>query len=74
VLGTTVGGIPDIVTDRKTGILVPPGDHKAAAAALEELLTDPEQRKLLASAGQENAEKYDWGVIAERYGELYRNC
>jgi glycosyltransferase involved in cell wall biosynthesis len=41
VVGSRVGGIPDIVADGQTGLLVPPGDARALADALVRVLTDP---------------------------------
>jgi glycosyltransferase involved in cell wall biosynthesis len=53
VLATAVGGIPEIVTDGRTGILVPaPPSASAFAAPLERLLREPAQRGALASAGR----------------------
>lgn len=40
VVSTTAGGIPDLVADGRTGLLVAPGDARALAAALERVLTD----------------------------------
>lgn len=71
VVGTNVGGIPDIVKNDVTGILVPPDDVDAAASALTRLLEDSALREKLASAGQKNAANYDWKEIAELYGEVY---
>ncbi|MEK7136817.1 MAG: glycosyltransferase family 4 protein [Patescibacteria group bacterium] len=71
VIGTTVGGIPEIVKDGSTGLLVPPDDVAAARSALGKLLRDLKLRHDLAERGKENAKKYDWGVIAERYAEVY---
>src|SRR5205814_9222746 len=45
VVATPVGGTPEVVTDGETGVLVPPRDAAALAAALRELLGDPEDRK-----------------------------
>ncbi|MGH2672745.1 MAG: glycosyltransferase family 4 protein [Actinomycetota bacterium] len=41
VVATRVGGVPDVVADGETGILVPPGDPAATAAAIERLLGEP---------------------------------
>ncbi|MDD3896240.1 MAG: glycosyltransferase family 4 protein [Candidatus Peribacteraceae bacterium] len=71
VVATRVGGIPDIVQDGKTGILVPPNDPDAAANALSTLLEDAAFRKKLAEAGRKHVQEYDWRLIAEKYGELY---
>jgi glycosyltransferase involved in cell wall biosynthesis len=71
VVATTVGGIPDIVTDGHTGLLVPPDDVSAAAAAVDRLLSDDDLRMQLGGEGRKNAEAYDWESIAKRYGEVY---
>ena len=71
VVATNIQGIPDIVEDGVTGLLVPPEDPRALAQALSSVFDDTDLRKQLAQAGQKNAQKYDWSVIAERYGEVY---
>lgn len=73
VVATDTGGIPDIVEHGRTGILVPPDNPESAAVAIETLLHDHEQREALVNAGQENARQYDWGSIAQRYAEVYRD-
>ncbi len=72
VLATRVGGIPDIVLDQKTGILVPPDDIDAAAGELRRLLTDTSLRAKLSIAAQKNAENYGWDEVAKRYREVLR--
>lgn len=71
VLATNVGGIPDIVTDGVSGILVPPDDVDKAAAALEVLVNKPEVRERLSDAGKQHKEDYDWSVIALEYASQY---
>ncbi|OIO53456.1 hypothetical protein AUJ46_05095 [Candidatus Peregrinibacteria bacterium CG1_02_54_53] len=73
VVATRTGGIPDIVEDGKTGILVTPDDAEAAAQAMQKLLADPRQWQELAQAGMLNARTYDWQGIIERYAEVYRS-
>jgi len=51
VIGSRVGGIPELVEDGKTGLLVPPGDADALAAAIKRLIDDANLRKSLADAG-----------------------
>ena len=71
VVATRRGGIPDIVEDGVTGLLVPSSDPAAAVEAIGKLLTDEGMRKRMADAGLERARRYDWRVIAERYVALY---
>jgi L-malate glycosyltransferase len=64
VVATAVGGIRDIVVHEQTGILVPPADVDAIAAALRRLLDAPAQRQAFADAGRERAQRL---FSAERY-------
>ena len=52
VVATTTGGLPEIVQDGETGILVPPGDAGALARAVSALLQDSGRRKQLGEAGR----------------------
>lgn len=72
VIGTQVDGIPDIVTDGRTGLLVPPENIDAAAEALRKLLSNDALRSQLSANGLEHAVGYDWERIAEQYGSVYR--
>jgi glycosyltransferase involved in cell wall biosynthesis len=72
VLGTNVGGIPEIVKDGETGLLVEPDNVEASAKALERLLNDSSLRHRLAEAGKAHAQAFDWSVIAEKYAEIYK--
>jgi glycosyltransferase involved in cell wall biosynthesis len=71
VVATNVGGIPDIVDDNVTGVLVPPNDPVAASRALERLLANAELRKRLGEAGRAHAAAFDWHPVAEQYGAVY---
>jgi glycosyltransferase involved in cell wall biosynthesis len=70
VVATDVGGIPEIVKHETTGILVPPDDPEAAAAALKKLLSDTYYRARLSVEARKNAERYGWDGIAERYATV----
>jgi glycosyltransferase involved in cell wall biosynthesis len=56
IVATTVGGIPEVVVDGKTGFLVPPRDHEAMAAAMIRLLKDGNLRTRMGAAGRARAE------------------
>jgi glycosyltransferase involved in cell wall biosynthesis len=51
VVGTNVGGIPEVIRNGETGILVEPGDARALAEAVESLLDDPGRRETLGKTG-----------------------
>ncbi len=61
VVATGVGGVPEVVRDRRTGLLVPPGDPVAVAAQLLTLLEDPEGARRM---GEEGA---DW--VRDRFSQ-----
>ena len=71
VIGTNIGGIPDIVQDGTTGLLVPPDDIPAAESAIRRLLQDAALKQHLAANGRENARKYDWEEITGQYAQVY---
>jgi glycosyltransferase involved in cell wall biosynthesis len=72
-VSTRVGGIPEVVEDNVSGILVPFGDIGAMAAAVEELIRDPARRGELGREAQRRArELFSAAVIVPRYQELYR--
>ena len=52
VVGTTVGGTPELVRDGETGRLVPPADSRALADAILDLLRDPARARAMARRGQ----------------------
>jgi glycosyltransferase involved in cell wall biosynthesis len=59
IVATRAGGIPEIVEDRTTGLLVEPRDHSAMAQAILELLRDPALRSQMGRAG--------WSRVNERF-------
>ena len=62
VVISAVGGIPEIVLDRETGFLVPPGDGRALLEAIEALLAEPAARSAMGAAGRQRADvHYDAG-------------
>ncbi len=69
-VASAVGGIPEIIEDGVTGLLVPPGDDRALSAALVRVIDDDALRHRLAGAARLIAARFDWGVIAERYAAV----
>ena len=57
VVGTNAGGLPEIIEDQKTGILVAPRDHESLAEALISLLSNPRRYRSMAQEGRRRAEK-----------------
>jgi len=74
VIGSEVGGIPDIIEDGVSGLLVPPGEPRALAAAIRRVLDDPALARRLGEDGfQYVAEKFDWERIADQMADLYHS-
>jgi L-malate glycosyltransferase len=72
-VATRVGGIPEVVDDNATGILVPFGDAGALADAVEDLIQVPARRNALGRAAYERArERFSAEVVVPRYEALYR--
>jgi 2-deoxystreptamine N-acetyl-D-glucosaminyltransferase/2-deoxystreptamine glucosyltransferase len=71
VVASDVGGIPTVVVDGRTGLLVPPLDRAALAAALDLVVGDPDLRARLAAGARERAGEYAWPRLAARVAEVY---
>ncbi len=71
VVATNVGGIPDVVHDGLTGMLVAPNDPAAAAHAMNTLLANESLRSSFRQAAQQNALHYDWHGVASQYAAQY---
>jgi glycosyltransferase involved in cell wall biosynthesis len=72
VIGSDLGGISDIVRDGETGLLVPPADPAALAAALERLTRDPALAARLGEAGRKHvATAFGWPAIMAQWEECY---
>src|SRR5207253_5213547 len=72
VIASRVGGIPDIVEDGVSGLLVPPGDAVALAAAVRRLRDDPDLARRLGEGGRRRLrEQFNWPAIVRRWLDLY---
>jgi len=66
-----VGGLPEVIEDRKSGILVPAGDVGAFMRAASELITDDELRARLGEGARLRAREFDAKRMIERTAEVY---
>jgi glycosyltransferase involved in cell wall biosynthesis len=70
-VGTALSGIPELIRDGATGLVVPPGDAPALAAALRALLEDPALTRRLGEAGRETIRaEYDPKRVFARAAEI----
>lgn len=72
VIGCGVGGVPEVIKDGKTGILVPPDDHVSLANAIIDLLENEKRRRIMGIAAREDVENnFSRELMAERTEEAY---
>jgi glycosyltransferase involved in cell wall biosynthesis len=75
VVATTVGGTPELVADGETGLLVPPDDADALAAALARVLADEDYARRLGEAGKARVEReFSAERAAERVLGIYESA
>ena len=73
-VATNTGGIPEVVADGETGLLVPPRDHTALADAITQLLLDRERRERMGRAGLERvASRFSADRMVETTLRVYRS-
>jgi glycosyltransferase involved in cell wall biosynthesis len=72
VVGTSVGGIPEVVEHGREGLLVPPKQPPALAAALVQVLTDDEHRRQMALAAAKRGEECSIDDAVRRTATIYR--
>ncbi len=74
IVGTPVGGIPDFLIDKKTGIFCQPQNPASVAEAINLILSDDGLHLSLIEAGRNLVrEKYNWDDIAKKMREIYEN-
>jgi glycosyltransferase involved in cell wall biosynthesis len=72
VVTTAMGGITDIVDNEQTGLIVPPNDADALAAALRRLIDDRALAARLGAAGEEVIEqRFSWPRIIDQFAAIY---
>ena len=72
VVASRVGGIPEVVAEGGTGLLVPPDDPAALADAMNALLRDPGRADAMGRAGRLRAvDEFSWDAVAAQTAALY---
>jgi D-inositol-3-phosphate glycosyltransferase len=72
VVASRFGGFPEVVAEGRTGLLVPPRDPQALAAACRELLDDPARRLAMSAAAPGWAAQFAWPAVADRVEAAYQ--
>lgn len=71
VVSTNVGGVPFVLRDGVTGMLVAPGDPVAMAKAIERLLTDSQFAAQIRDAALRDVQQYAWRCVRQRWIDVY---
>lgn len=73
VLSTDVGGIPEVITSGKNGLLVPPREPRQMAEAIEQLVCNQLLRESLGHSARETVtDRFSWSAIGNEYERLYQ--
>ena len=72
VIGTNVGGIPEIIQTGTNGLLIPPNNPEALSKAVIMLLNDLDLRQKFAKAGLETAKKFSLEVMMDKTYNIYQ--
>jgi glycosyltransferase involved in cell wall biosynthesis len=74
VIASASGGITDVVIDGRTGLLAPPGDAPALAAAIARLMDDPALAARLTEEGRAHVEaQFSWDAIVAQLAGIYQS-
>jgi glycosyltransferase involved in cell wall biosynthesis len=73
VVASDVGGLRDVVRHGVTGLLVPPGDPGALAAALDRLLENPSARQRMGEAGRQHARRFEAAAVTSQILEVFHD-
>ena len=75
VIGTNIGGIPEVITDGVDGFLVPPQDSNALALAISKIVADKELATRMGQAGEAKVrEKFTWDTRVALTEEVFASC
>jgi len=71
VVATSVGSMPEVVVEGKSGLLVPPDDPDALAGAIRRITSEPEALQRMSQFSRGVADEYSWEQIACRLSQVY---
>jgi glycosyltransferase involved in cell wall biosynthesis len=71
IVATRVGGVPEVVEEGRTAVLVPPGDPTQLALAIGELARDAGRRQVLGALGRERARQFSWPTLVPQFLRLF---
>jgi starch synthase len=72
LVGSAVGGIPELIDHRRSGLVVPPDDPRALADALLELLLEPDTARAMAAAARDKAGEFGISTFISRLTSHYQ--
>lgn len=71
VITTNVGGIPYLIENGKTGLLVNANDTDEMSRAVQQLINDEQLAEQLSQTGRQKAEQFDWNIIKNKWATLF---
>jgi glycosyltransferase involved in cell wall biosynthesis len=74
VIGTNVGGVPEVIRNEQNGLIVDEGDIAGLESAMRHLLEHPDLRQRMGEQGREDVKRYAWREFAARYLEVFSAC
>lgn len=72
IIASDVGGIPDIIENNKTGVLIEPSNKEKLMLSIEELYLDKEKSEFFVKNGFKNIEKFNLENMTNSYEEIYK--
>lgn len=73
IVTTRVGGIPFLLEQEKTGLMVEPQNTDAMISAIDRLIQDSDLTSSLSMQARHTVEKFDWPVVKEKWHTLFRS-
>jgi glycosyltransferase involved in cell wall biosynthesis len=73
IIASRIGGLSDIVVDKETGFLLPPGNEQALQEAIHYLLEHPEQREHMGEMGRQRVKRFRTETVIPQIEQVYRD-